>query len=491
MPSSWASAIRCRTPLVEPPEAQTQAIAFSSESRVITLLGRDVVGEDVDHQLADLLGDGALVVVFGRDHRRAAGADPQRLEGAGHRVGGELAAAGAGAGAGDALELVQFLVAHVAGVVGADRLEDVEDGDVAAVPVAGGDRAAVEQDRGHVEPGQRHRAAGDRLVAGAEGDDRVELVAAGHQLDRVGDHLAADQRGLHPLGAHRHPVGDGDGVELHRRAAGGADALFDVLGQAAQVEVAGHRLGPGVGDPDRRPAERVVVEADALHVGARVGAVGAVEDGRRAGTGKLGRGGAVGAHGAKSTERGPEREAEDVDRARARRRSRAGRRRPPRRRPRGPAAPPPAASSPRARKAASAEEWVQPEPWAAPSGWRSPAISTDSLAVEEEVDQLLAVAAGDDDRLRARAPARRAPAPPASRALPSPVSARASGMFGVTTVASGSSRSTSAARASSSSRTAPLSATITGSITTGALADAGRAPRPPRRSSPPCRACRS
>ena len=52
---------------------------------------------------------------------------------------------------------------------------------------------------------------------------------------------------------------------------------------AAQVEVAGHRLGPGVGDPDRRPAERVVVEADALHVGARGGAVGAVEDRRRAG----------------------------------------------------------------------------------------------------------------------------------------------------------------------------------------------------------------
>ena len=48
------------------------------------------------------------------------------------------------------------------------------------------------------------------------------------------------------------------------------------------MEVAGHRLGPGVGDPDRRPAERVVVEADPLHVGARVGAVGAVEDGGRA-----------------------------------------------------------------------------------------------------------------------------------------------------------------------------------------------------------------
>src|SRR6185295_12698761 len=104
-------------------------------------------------------------------------------------------------------------------------------------------------------------AAGDRLVAGAEGDDRVELVPARHQLDRVGDHLAAYQRGLHALSPHRHAVGDGDCVELHRGAAGGAHALLDVLGEPAQVEVAGHRLGPGVGDAYRRPVQRVVVEA--------------------------------------------------------------------------------------------------------------------------------------------------------------------------------------------------------------------------------------
>ena len=131
--------------MVEPPEAQTQAIAFSSESRVITLLGLMSSTRTLMTSSPIRSATVALLVVFGGDHRRAAGADPERLEGAGHRVGGELAAAGAGAGAGDALELVQFLVAHVAGVVGADRLEDVEDRDVAAVPVPGGDRAAVEQ----------------------------------------------------------------------------------------------------------------------------------------------------------------------------------------------------------------------------------------------------------------------------------------------------------------------------------------------------------
>ena len=170
----------------------------------------------------------------------------------------------------------------VPGVVGADRLEDVEDRHVAALVAAGRDRAAVEHHGGDVEAGERHHAARDRLVAGGERDDRVELVAARGQLDRVGDHLAADERALHARGPHRDPVRDRDRVELHRRAAGRADAGLDVLGEAAQVEVAGHRLDPGVGDADRRPLERVVVEPDALHVGARGGAIGAVEDGSRA-----------------------------------------------------------------------------------------------------------------------------------------------------------------------------------------------------------------
>ena len=147
-------------------------------------------------------------------------------------------------------------------------------------------------------------------------------------------------------------------------------------------------------------------------------------------------------------------------------------------------------SSPRARKAASAEEWVQPEPWAAPSGCRSPGISTSSLAVEEEVDQILAVAAGDDDRLRAQRQ-HAAGQLLLGRPLPRPGQLARLGDVRRGDRASGSSRSTSAARASSSSSTAPLSATITGSTTTGARRRRGRAPRPPPRPSPASRAFRS
>ena len=75
------------------------------------------------------------------------------------------------------------------------------------------------------------------------------------------------------------------------------------------------------------------------------------------------------------------------------------------------------------------------------------------LAVEDEVLGLLAVAAGDDDdvgpeRVQPRASSLRTSLAAAGRA-----STRASGTFGVITVARGSSSSASAARASSSSST--------------------------------------
>ena len=89
------------------------------------------------------------------------------------------------------------------------------------------------------------------------------------------------------------------------------------------------------------------------------------------------------------------------------------------------------------------------------------------LAVEEDVDRLLAVAARDHDGGRAERVdgARELARDPASGPLAA--SARASGRFGVTTAARGTRSVLSASSASSSSSRAPLSATITGSSTTG------------------------
>ena len=132
--------------------------------------------------------------------------------------------------------------------------------------------------------------------------------------------------------------------------------------------------------------------------------------------------------------------------------TRAGRRAPPRRRARlALARPPRAASSPSARCAASAEECVQPEPCAAPSGMALARDLDEPLAVEEDVDRLVAVPAGDDDARAGRARGRRARAPRRrASSAPAPASTRASGRFGVTTVARGSDQLDAARRCASS-----------------------------------------
>src|SRR5207302_4630352 len=110
-----------------------------------------------------------------------------------------------------------------------------------------------------------------------ERDQTVQQVTARDQLDRVGAPGAADQRGLPALGAHRDAVGDRDRVEFDRRAAAGADALGDLLGELAVVGVAWRQLDPAVRDADERAREVLVGEAHGTEVRARGGAIGAVQ----------------------------------------------------------------------------------------------------------------------------------------------------------------------------------------------------------------------
>ena len=136
--------------------------------------------------------------------------------------------------------------------VRADALEDILNRDVDSIQFAGRNGSAVEHHAGNVEAAERHDDAGHVFIAAADADQAVKEIAARDQLDGVGDHFARNQRGLHALRAHGDAVGDGDGVELHRRAAGLANAFLERLGNLAQVHVAGADLGPCVGDADDR-----------------------------------------------------------------------------------------------------------------------------------------------------------------------------------------------------------------------------------------------
>ena len=113
----------------------------------------------------------------------------------------------------------------LAGPVRADRLEHGDDRRVALALVgARVDRAVVEDEPRDVEAAQRHRARPGSSCRSRRGRRPRRAGGRGDELDRVGDDLAADEDGLHALGAHRHAVADRDRVELHRRPAGGPDA---------------------------------------------------------------------------------------------------------------------------------------------------------------------------------------------------------------------------------------------------------------------------
>ena len=119
------------------------------------------------------------------------------------------------------------------------------------------------------------------------------------------------------------------------------------------------------------------------------------------------------------------------------------------------------------------------------------------LPIEEHVCHHVAMAAGQHHGLPARAPALAAAncadlAGVGRPCLFAPAtSARASGTFGVSTVARGSSSSTSGSIAPGVEQPAPDSATITGSSTTGVCGQLGKRPRDSVDRLRPSRASRS
>ena len=119
------------------------------------VLGPDVAPDEVHDQLARAVGGRVLGLALGRDAVQPRRREPDELHDRAHRVGRVLAAAGARAGAGHVLDLGQLVERDLARPVGADRLVDAHDRDVALALVdARVDRPAV-QDRGPARRGGR------------------------------------------------------------------------------------------------------------------------------------------------------------------------------------------------------------------------------------------------------------------------------------------------------------------------------------------------
>ena len=234
--------------------------------------------QELHHQLAGVEGYFILVGIHGGNAVETHGGEADDLHYCGHGVGCVLSTAGAGAGAGNVFQFPQFLIVQFPRGMGANSFVDVQKSYVFAAISASGNGAAVEHQAGNIETRECHRRGRNRLVTANDAEDCVEHLAAANEFDGIGNDFAAYERSAHALGAHGFAVRDGDGVELHGRAASGADAFLDLGRQAAQVKVARHGFDPGVGHADERFAEIAVSETDCLEHGARACAVAALSN---------------------------------------------------------------------------------------------------------------------------------------------------------------------------------------------------------------------
>ena len=105
-----------------------------------------------------------------------------------------------------------------------------------------------------VDAGRAHQQRGRGLVAAHQQHHAVDRVAADAFLDVHAGEVAVQHRGrAQQRLAERHHR------ELEREAAGLVDADLDLLGQRAEVRVAGRQFAEGVADADHRPAVELVV----------------------------------------------------------------------------------------------------------------------------------------------------------------------------------------------------------------------------------------
>jgi hypothetical protein len=234
---------------------------------------RAALGQHLHHAAAGAARQRMALAVDRRHGRRPEEGQAQRLGHHAHGVGGELARARAHGHGAAALDGVQLLQRDGAGLVAAHALDGAQHGLLLAVgrlPWQHG--AAVDEDRGHVQPHHGHQRAGQRLVAAAEADQGVVGVAAHGDFHAVGDELARDQAHAHAVVVHRRAVGHRDGVHHHRHAAAFGHA------QARAVDLGPERLGTGrvvaggADEGDHGLAQVLVVETGGAQEGAVRGA---------------------------------------------------------------------------------------------------------------------------------------------------------------------------------------------------------------------------
>ena len=111
-------------------------------------------------------------------------------------------------------------------------------------------RTAGYKNHRDVQAHRGHQHSGGDFVAVGDAHQGVGTVGIDHVLDGVGDDVSRGQTVEHAVMAHGDAVVDRNGVELFGHTTGFFDFPCDQLAHVLEMNMAGHKLGKGVGDGD-------------------------------------------------------------------------------------------------------------------------------------------------------------------------------------------------------------------------------------------------
>ena len=157
-------------------------------------------------------------------------AQPHRFDGRTHRVGREHATTAASSWASVLFNSGELGFIDLAAAQLTNRFKGADHGEVAAAQFAGLDGAAIDEDTWDVHPRHRQHGGGHVFVAAADGQHAIHALTVAGGLDGIGNHFAAHQGVLHPLGAHGDAITDGDGAEELRHPPGCLCGCFGAQG---------------------------------------------------------------------------------------------------------------------------------------------------------------------------------------------------------------------------------------------------------------------
>ncbi len=143
-----------------------------------------------------------------------------------------------------------------------NRLKRTHDRQIFAVVMTGLDRAAIDKNGRDIEPGHCQHRPRHILVAAANSQHTIQTLTRTDGLNGIRNHLPRHQGILHPLGAHRYTIADGDRAKQLRHRPSRPQSGLGPQGEIIDAHIAGCNRTKTVRNTNNGLAKVIVTKAN-------------------------------------------------------------------------------------------------------------------------------------------------------------------------------------------------------------------------------------